>query len=377
MRRSFALFVGISLAVVVACSSEKKPPAGVVVASTGGKAGSGGSSGRGSGGKGASGGSGARGGGGGTSGEDMGGASGSDDGGAGSGGADGGTNQGGTGGSPSAGTGGEAIAGRGGAEPEPCMAGREDPPPVPGVCEPGATWGDGEPVAVMADPGDPLVAITPDELTVLFMHITSVGEAMVADRADVGDDFGTPVTVGIDGVVGLSPDGLRVVVRAFDGTLGEATRPARGEAFGEPDEGAFALINMAALESEAALSSPVIAPDDRTLYYLSVPPGGTDYALHVSTRAGSGDWPVGTPVEACELSSFEGFNPAPTGVSSDGLTLFYWDSFYGTARAAYRETAGGPFVWVDELGPRFPAQPNAACDRLYYWEDGILYASAG
>jgi hypothetical protein len=316
---------------------------------------------------------------GGAAGAEEGGASGASSGGSGQGGTSGAGGTGASGGSSgmaSAGIGGTGIAGRG-EEPDACTPPQgEDPPAAPGACEPGATFGAGRAVAIMADAGDPLVSITPDELTVLFTHLTSVGEAMIADRADVADDFGTPVPVGIDGVVALSPDGLRVVVRAFDGTLQEAARSAPGEDFGAPAEGDFALINADAAENGATVSSPVIAPDDRTLYYLRVSPDSADYPLHVSTRSGSGAWPVGTAVEACELKSFQGFDPVPTGVSSDGLTLFFWDSFYATARAAFRQSAGGPFVWVDDLGARTAAQPNEACNRLYYSDDGILYASS-
>jgi hypothetical protein len=367
--RTTLSFAGLALVAVVACgTSSEGPPPGVTPSGGKSGAGSGGAAGRGSGGAAGSHGGEATGGTG-----DMAGASGAEDGGA----PTAGSGQGGVSGEGGASTGGSAgiaIAGRG-EEPEPCMEAQEEPP-ASGVCEPGANWGAGEPVAVMADAGDPFVAVTPDERTLLFLHVTSVGEAMIADRADASDDFGTPVPVGIDGVVGMSPDGLRVIVRAFDGTLEEATRSAPGEEFGTPAEGAFTLVNAAAAADGASITAPVIAPDDRTLYYLAVPPSGTEYPLHVSTRAGAGAWPVGTAVEACELRAFQGFNPTPTGVSSDGLTLFFWDSFYGVARAAFREDADGPFVWFEELGPIVAAQVNTGCNRLYYSDDGILYASS-
>jgi hypothetical protein len=383
-KRSLSL-ASLALAVAVACGTKNaEPPPGVNPA-TGGKAGSGGSGGRGSGGKGGGGGTSGRASTGGTAGQDAAGASGADDGGAGSGGssATGGGGQGGTagsmagkGGTSTGGMAGVAVAGRG-EDPEPCADLPEDPPAAAGVCEPGGAWGAGQAVAVMADAADPLISITPDELTLLLLHVTSVGEAMIADRADAGDDFGPPEPVGIDGVVGLSPDGLRVIVRALDGSLEEATRPGPGEAFGAPSAGDFSALNAAAASDGLTLSAPVIAPDDRTLYYLAVSLDGTDYPLHVSTRSGAGAWPVGTAVQSCQLKSFQGFNPVPTGVSSDGLTLFFWDSFYGTARAAFRESAGGPLVWFDDLGTLVAAQPNTACNRLYYSADGIVYASAG
>jgi hypothetical protein len=377
-------FAGVALALAVACGTKKEGAPPGVNPSTGGSGATGGSGGRGGAGKGGTGGSSGRGSTGGTAGEDAAGASGADDGGAGSGGspATGGSGgnggasgaMSGQGGAASGGSAGVAIAGRG-QEPDPCPELGDDPPAAAGVCTPGTRWGSGRAVAVMASPADPLIAITPDELTLLLLHVTSVGEAMIADRSDVGDDFGTPASVGIDGVLGMSPDGLRVILLASDGTLQEASRAAAGEPFGSPEEGDFSALNMAAAADGLRLGAPVIAPDDRTLYYLAAPPDGATYALHVSTRSGVGAWPVGTEVKACQLESFQGFNPVPTGVSSDGLTLFYWDSFYGRARAAFRETAGGPFVWFDDLGELAAAQPNAACDRLYYSSDGIVYAS--
>jgi hypothetical protein len=375
MRPLLIAFAGLAVAVAAACDGEKRRTPAGFAPSTGGNAGTraaGGTSGRSTGGRGGSSGRGATGG---TAGDEMGGASGAEDGGAGSGGSSSGAGGSGTSGMTSAGSAGVAIAGRG-QEPEPCTNAQEDPPAAPGVCVPGASWGSAVPVAVMANAADPLIAITPDELTLLLMHITSVGQAMIADRADVGDDFGEPVPVNVEGVVGMSPDGLRVIARALDGTLQEAVRPDIGEAFGMPTEGDFTLINAAAASDGSTLTSPVITADDRTLYYLAIPPDGAKYPLHVSTRAGSEAWPVGTPVEGCELESFDGFGPVPTGVSSDGLTLFFWDSFYGTARAGFRNEPGGAFVWVDELGALVAAQPNAACSRLYYSADGIVYATS-
>ncbi|HVR21385.1 MAG TPA: hypothetical protein VMS65_16845, partial [Polyangiaceae bacterium] len=119
-----------------------------------------------------------------------------------------------------------------------------------------------------------------------------------------------------------------------------------------------------------------IAPDDRTLYYL-VSDGQSDQPLHVSRRAGSGPWPVGTRVEACEFQTHDGRVRKPTGVSADGLTLFFDDPVRGQARAAFRETASGPFVWFVDLGTRPRSQPNTACDRLYFTEQsGPAYAVA-
>jgi hypothetical protein len=227
---------------------------------------------------------------------------------------------------------------------------------------------------VEAGASDPLIAVTPDELTIVWFSSSSVLVPYYADRASADDDFGDPVAAGVDGVVAVSPDGLRLIVRTGDSTLEEATRAARGDAFGEPTVGDFAALN-AALEDEAlSYVGVAVSPDDRTLYYSVMSREGTDYPLHVSVRTGTGAWPVGEVIDACEFEAINGFGVRPSAVSSDGLTLFYWDSLRVQARAAFRETVNGPFVWFEDLGQRVAPQPNTACDRLYYSTDGPVYA---
>jgi hypothetical protein len=109
----------------------------------------------------------------------------------------------------------------------------------------------------------------------------------------------------------------------------------------------------------------VISPDDRTLFYLASD-GQGDQPLRVSSRTGTGSWPVGSPISGCEFQSHGDLVSQPTGVSADGLTLFFFDWARGQARAAWRSTADGTFEWFTDLGARENAQPNAACDRLYY-----------
>src|SRR5207244_11043096 len=111
--------------------------------------------------------------------------------------------------------------------------------------------------------------------------------------------------------------------------------------------------------------SCVFGADDKTLYYTV---GGSDerHALHVSIRSGADPWPVGEAIQACELDTHDNYGRYPTGVSSDGKTLFFYDSWPGKARAAWRSTSQGPFTWFRDIGNWYAVQPNAACDRLYY-----------
>jgi hypothetical protein len=94
--------------------------------------------------------------------------------------------------------------------------------------------------------------------------------------------------------------------------------------------------------------------------------GDEDYPLRYSERNGDEPWPVGAPLQACELKAHGSLVRNPTGVSADGLSLFFFDPALGQARAAWRPGDDVAFSWFADLGARNQAQPNAACDRLYH-----------
>jgi len=73
----------------------------------------------------------------------------------------------------------------------------------------------------------------------------------------------------------------------------------------------------------------------------------------------------------------------PTGVSSDLLTLFYFDQVKGDFRVAWRINTQEPFTYSETLSPGTATQaaaPNQACNKLYYSADGSdgvdLFASS-
>lgn len=229
-------------------------------------------------------------------------------------------------------------------------------------------WGAGMKALPAGADGDQLIAVTPDELSIVWFDTRgSVGTFRLADRATKGADFVTQTDFAVRDVIALSPDGLRVAAFSDDlSALVEYVRPARGEAFAAGKDGAFAVLNQDALVTGYRVLDAVIAPDDKTLYYNVTTSDDSEYPLHVSTRSGAAPWPVGEPLEACEFKGFAGLVRHPTAVSADGLTLFFFDSTRGAARAAFRRSATGPFLWFVDLGERYQATPNQSCDRLYY-----------
>jgi hypothetical protein len=166
----------------------------------------------------------------------------------------------------------------------------------------------------------------------------------------------------------VNPDGLRLVTTEEGIALATRSRAARGDEFDAPDEGEFELLNAEAGENALFFESAVISPDDQTLYYSVTGFENDEYPLYVSQRSGDEPWPVGDVLESCEFRAYGALKRIVTGVSSDGLTLFFDDPATSSARAAFRETTESEFEWFVDLGAIGRAQPNEACDRLYFWD---------
>ena len=132
------------------------------------------------------------------------------------------------------------------------------------------------------------------------------------------------------------------------------------------DAAEFAEINADAASRGQSFVAVVIGASDQELYYLLSGDDSESHPLRVSRRKNAGPWPVGEALEDCELAAQGANRRIPTGVSADGLTLFYYDEIARAPRAAYRASLDGPIVWVQTLTDREAAQPNSACDRLYF-----------
>lgn len=252
---------------------------------------------------------------------------------------------------------------------EPCPSDEVSAPAsFPGVCSVAMGWGAGTNVAVTSGASPTFIAVTPSELTLLWSEPeSSLPAYFLADREAADGAFGDPQELPFTNLVGVSPDGLRVTVQGSDGTLAEATRAARGDSFGELQPGAYADLDSDAAAHHFVLGDVTISADDRSLYYTArALDTATLYPLRVSRRTGSEPWPVGTVLQACELKAYAEFGPHPTGVSSDGLTLFYFDTARRKPRAAFRASVDADFSWFEDLSGYAGGQPNAACDRLYF-----------
>jgi len=167
--------------------------------------------------------------------------------------------------------------------------------------------------------------------------------------------------------VGMSPDGLRLVVLSQDGTrYGELLREERGFDFGEPVADAFSLINADALANGLVYADCVISADDRTLIYTARSSDDQEYPVRISVRTGGEPWPVGQAIQSCELQRHGDLVRHPTSLSADGRTLFFVDPDRRSARAAWRVDESAPFSFWQDLPGVGRTSVNAACSELYY-----------
>jgi hypothetical protein len=245
-------------------------------------------------------------------------------------------------------------------------------------------WSAGQPLSLSTAADDYLGAITPDELTIAWVAVGGGSTTVFyADRTSKASAFGTPGSL-VSATdyyaapkVALSPDGLRiVVVRSDNSAIGVVTRASRSATFAAaPGGGEVDNINhqVSGAESVFYVADPVIGAADQTFYYSLYGQGITDSLLE-STRTDTSAWPGGSPLTATggAFAASGSTLRHPTGVSSDDLTLFYWDDPTSSEKAAWRSPASASsFGHVETLGSGFRgAAPNQACDTLYYSASG-------
>jgi hypothetical protein len=294
--------------------------------------------------------------------------------------------QAGAGGGAGAGQGGETSAGSSGAggdpPPEPF---EEDPgkPPVPPdlgapQCDPGTSFG--APTPLFPGRTGILAAATPDGLVVTFVgDAEGAGEQgkvlYYAERATATAAFAAPRHVQFSSAYqgtrpALSPDGKTLIVARADGTaLGIVRRPSLAADFGSVvDETPFANVNVAAKMAALLLLDPAYSIDGSALIFTKLGPGG-------GAIASADEKANGTFGETAELTTFPATDSLiPTGLSSDGRTLFVYAETAKEARALLRPAPGFPFDTVRKLGDKPYAQINAGCDRLVY---STVFGGAG
>lgn len=242
-------------------------------------------------------------------------------------------------------------------------------PQFVGVCSPTANWIKPKIVELAAQKD--FGSITPDETTIAWVDGNKL---MWSDRKTGGDPWGTVGKNTIPNLastaVALSGDGLRAIIVIDNGkNFAEVVRATKADGFtGSPDTTMFQSIGFALAEAppEAKLDDPVLAKDDNHLFFSLTMPNSTT-SMRSSTRGEStAKWTLGVPLIQPELALSGSQMRRPTGISTDRLTLFYWDQVDAAEHAAFRFSEGDDFTIFVNLGTLPGGQVDATCSRLYY-----------
>lgn len=264
----------------------------------------------------------------------------------------------------------------------------------------GMSWSAGDVFAsASTSADDTLGSISGNDLNIAWLAVSAdAGNDRVihyANRHYPTDPFPSAMLLDpgteadLDAGIALSADGLRLVVVLPDrkGFTEYARNDAEEPFTTPPSDTQFDVLNTQIshyLPPGAQCGDPVFSADDLTFYFsvygvddTSGDYGGyvSDHTIYSSTRIPYVSWPAaealqGAPIEAhCEARR------RPTGISSDQLTLFYWDELSGSARAAFRPSIDEPFSGAVELGDRAFAQPSPDCTTLYYSGSGDVFTA--
>jgi hypothetical protein len=247
-----------------------------------------------------------------------------------------------------------------------------------GVCPFELQLGLGQRVTASSDSAKLFGAITPDERVIAW---TTTADELVqlhtAERGNVDELFGAPRTLTVDAAphrVALSADGLRVVYVDADGkAFSLVTRETRDDDFRPSDPDELAILNgpERKLGADELYGDPVISANDLVLLYSRFG-GGRTRTLFVSRRLARDEpWPDGVEITTAEqFDAIDDDRFQPTGLSSDGKTLFLWHESEMLEYALFFDVARSSFENPLDLGGLSGAMPNADCSRLYFDSGG-------
>jgi hypothetical protein len=225
-------------------------------------------------------------------------------------------------------------------------------------------------------------SILHDEKTIAWTE--TGGTIRVASRANVSQPFGAPVALPggpyAEDKPALALDGLGLLVISNDrqsvrffrrATLNEAFATIDDrytKAMFAPDMSGEGIDAGTKVPPGSSLFKPVLSYNGTEAFFTIQNPNNMGLAIWTSDSEAAG-----APLRPASSRSEPELGAAPidkyrfaTGISADGLTLFYLDNNTLSERMATRASLITPFVTFVDLGLRYNAAPNAACNRLYY-----------
>ncbi len=242
------------------------------------------------------------------------------------------------------------------ADRDPCV---EMAPPL---CSPTRTFGAGVPVAGVAGR---FASVTPNELHIAVFDADDAGTTLrVADRTSAVDAFPTGIAVPfpIDSTgASLSSNGLELFVTQASNAR-RLPRGGAGQAFGVPTGDGFNF------GSEGQQFRGPVALDNGGFFLtrVGVGPGQLGFTEIAKKASGYEQAVVVLQAELLNTSADGTKVRAPTGMSKDLRTLFFYDEESKASKMAHRPAVDCPYTTFVSIGDRPGAQPNATCSALYY-----------
>jgi hypothetical protein len=263
-----------------------------------------------------------------------------------------------------------------GAAPAPVEAG-------PPRCDPAHVWG--LPSGLLLTPTASFArfsGVAGGELTIAWTQAD--GTVYVADRSATTDPFGTgqPVNVGSTALamdrVALSSEGQTLLAVTADRTAFVGfNRSGVGLAFEPLPSSQFVNLGAMGAEGTATFSEPVLGGDGASLFFLVTPTAGAPVLVESTYDSVGRAWTGGVAFSNPELASTDSTHRRrPTGASSDGLTLFFFDEVAGLERGAWRSTTDAAFDQFVDLPDLDEAAPSTSCATLYIAPSADASASA-
>ncbi len=246
-------------------------------------------------------------------------------------------------------------------------------------CEPTQTWSNHTSVPTIPTANfDRFGGVSGDELALAWTSTSGNSFIVnIANRASLLDGFAMPTTINPGAAllandrVALASNGVTLIAVVadrstfvgfnFSGTTGDWTPLPAAQ---------FANLAGMVAESGGMFSEPVLGGDGLSLFFLLTLPGAAPVLVESRWDAANQQWAPGTGFTDAELASTDATHRRrPTGASSDGLTLFYYDEIGATERAAFRTSIGDTFVPSIALLGLNEAAPTVLCDKLYFVAD--------
>jgi hypothetical protein len=228
-------------------------------------------------------------------------------------------------------------------------------------------------VASIAPAGfDRFGAISATALTVAWT--TSAGEIYVADRGSTTAAFGTPAllnpgtTALANGRVALMPTGNELVATLADGSsFVTFYRTSPSGSWSPTFSTEFETIAAMAKEFGGTFAEPVVSASGESLFYLLAAPNEPPAFYESPWDASLKQWATGAALPNGEFYIGSAATlRRPTGASSDGLTLFFFDEAAGNERGAWRVTPTSPFTTFADLTATPEAAPVDDCSVIYF-----------